>query len=146
LVQRVYGRKGPEKIFGSMFKGGIDQAYWAAGNSYLESQYFDMAHHVFRKALSRHPENEMLRFICQFSSGASSYYASEYPEALRRFKGLLQFKKRVRGKGKYFKKAEEICRKMRREYMVEQDWRRAQRADEIANELRKMRPQASFAR
>jgi hypothetical protein len=44
------------------------------------------------------------------------------------------------------KKAEEICRKMRREYQVEQDWSRAQRADEIADELRKMRTQDSFGR
>jgi len=145
LVQSVYGKRGPEKIFASMFKGGIDQAYWAAGNSYLESQYFDMAHRVFKKALSRHPENEMLKFICQFSSGASSYYASDYSKALQKFKRLLRFKEHGRGRGKYFKKAEEICRKMRREYQVEQDWRRAQRADEIADELRKMRPQASLS-
>ena len=146
LVQRVYGKRGLDKIFASMFKGGIDQAYWAAGNSYLESQYFDLAHRVFKKALNRDPENEMLRFICQFSSGASSYYASDYQKALQKFKGLLRFKEQVRGKRKYFKKAEDICRKMRREYQVEQDWRRAQRANEIANELRKMRPHASGAR
>jgi tetratricopeptide (TPR) repeat protein len=146
LVQRVYGKRGPEKIFALMFKGGIDEAYWAAGNSYLESQYFDMAHRVFKKALRRHPENEMLKFICQFSSGASSYYSSDYQKALQKFKKLLRFKDQVRGKGKYFKKAEEICRKMKREYQVEQDWRGAQRADEIANEMREMRPQASYAR
>ncbi|UCD70873.1 MAG: hypothetical protein JSW70_07680 [Syntrophobacterales bacterium] len=146
LVQRVYGKRGLEKIFSSMFKGGIDQAYWVAGNSYLESQYFDMAHRVFKKALRRHPENEMLKFICQFSSGASSYYANDYQKALQRFKGLLRFKNHIRGKGKHIKKAEEICRKMRREYQVEQDWRRAQRANEIADELREMRPPASFGR
>ena len=146
LVQRVYGKRGLEKIFALMFKGGIDEAYWAAGNSYLESQYFDMAHRVFKKALRRHPENEMLKFICQFSSGASSYYSSDYQRALQKFKELLRFRDRARGKGKYFRKAEEICRKMRREYQVEQDWRRAQRADEIANELREMRPQASSAK
>jgi tetratricopeptide (TPR) repeat protein len=146
LIQKVYGKRGLEKIFASMFKGGIDQAYWAAGNSYLESQYFDMAHRVFRKALSRHPEDEMLKFICQFSKGASSYYASDYQKALRTFKGLLRFREGVRGKGKYLKKAEEICRKMRREYQVEQDWRRARRANEIADELRETRSQASFAR
>ena len=146
LVQRVYGRGGLEKIFASMFKRGIDQAYWAAGNSYLESQYFDMAHRVFKKALSRHQENEMLKFICQFASGASSYYANDYQKALQKFKGLFKFKEHVRGKGKHLKKAEEICHKMRREYQVEQDWRRAQRANEIANELRKMRTQASLER
>jgi tetratricopeptide (TPR) repeat protein len=146
LVQKVYGKRGLEKIFASMFKGGIDQAYWAAGNSYLESQYFDMAHHVFRKALRRHPEDEMLKFICQFSKGASSYYASDYQKALRTFKGLLRFREGVRGKGKYLKQGEEICRKMRREYQVEQDWRRARRANEIADELRETRSQPSFAR
>ena len=144
LIQRVYGRRGQEKIFASMFKRGIDQAYWAAGNSYLESQYFDMAHRVFKKALSRHQENEMLKFICQFTSGAGSYYANDYQKALLKFKGLLQFKEHIRGKGKHLKKAEEICHKMRREYQVEQDWRSAQTANEIANELRKMRTQASF--
>jgi tetratricopeptide (TPR) repeat protein len=144
LVQRVYGRRGLEKIFASMFKRGIDQAYWTAGNSYLESQYFDMAHRVFKKALSRHQENERLKFICQFASGASSYYVNDYQKALLKFKGLLGFKDPIRGKGKHLKKAEEICHKMRREYQVEQDWRRAQRANEIANELRKMRTQASF--
>lgn len=144
LVQRVYGRSGLEKIFASMYRRGIDQAYWAAGNSYLESQYFDMAHRVFKKALSRHQENEMLQFICQFASGAGSYYANDYQKALLKFKGLLGFKEPIRGKGKHLKKAEEICHKMRREYQVEQDWRRAQRANEIANELRKMRTQASF--
>ena len=146
LVQRVYGKRGPEKIFALMLKGGIDEAYWVAGNSYLESQYFDMAHRVFKKALRRHPENDMLKFICQFSSGASSYYSSDYQKALQKFKQLLRFKDQVRGKGKYYKKAEEICRKMRREYQVEQDWRRAHRADEIANKLRETRPQASIAR
>ena len=146
LLQKVYGRRGLEKIFASMFKGGIDQAYWAAGNSYLESQYFDMAHPIFKKALRRHPENTMLKFICQFASGASSYYANDYQKALQKFEGLLQFKNHIKGKGKHLKKAEEICRKMRREYQVEQDWRRAQRADEIANELRKMRTHASHGK
>ncbi len=146
LFQRVYGRGGLEKILASMFKGGIDQAYWAAGNSYLESQYFDMAHRVFKKALNRKPENEMLKFICQFSSGASSYYLNDYQKALQKFKGLIRFKDHIRGKGKHLKKAEEICRKMRREYQVEQDWPRAQRANKIADELRKMRTQASFGR
>jgi len=144
LIQRVYGRRGQEKFFAEMFKGGIDQAYWTAGNSYLESQYFDMAHHVFKKALSRHQEDEMLKFICQFASGAGSYYANDYQKALLKFKGLLRFKDHIRGKGKHLKKAEEICHKMRREYQVEQDWRRAQRANEIANKLRKMRTHASF--
>jgi tetratricopeptide (TPR) repeat protein len=146
LFQRVYGRGGLEKILASMFKGGIDQAYWAAGNSYLESQYFDMAHRVFKKALSRKPENEMLKFICQFSSGASSYYLNDYQKALQKLKGLIRFKDHIRGKGKHLKKAEEICRKMRTEYQVEQDWPRAQRANRIADELRKMRTQASFER
>ncbi len=146
LVQKVYGKRGLEKISASMFKGGIDQAYWVAGNSYLESQYFDMAHRIFRKALSRHPKDEMLKFICQFSKGASSYYASDYQKALKTFKGLLRFREGGRGKAKYLKKAEEICRQMKREYQVEQDWRKARRADEIADELRETRSQASFAR
>jgi len=146
LLQKVYGRGGLEKIFASMFKGGIDQAYWAAGNSYLESQYFDMAHRVLKKALNRQPKNEMLKFICQFASGASSYYVNDYQKALQKFRGLVGFKDHIRGKGKHLKKAEEICRKMRREYQVEQDWRRAQSANEIANELRKMRTQASFGK
>jgi len=146
LLQKVYGRRALEKIFASMFKGGIGQAYWVAGNSYLKSQYFDMAHPVFKKALSSHPGNGMLKFICQFSSGASSYYANDYQKALQKFKGLLQFKDHIRGTGKHLKKAEEICRKMGREYQVEQDWRKAQRANEIANELSKMRIQASFRR
>ncbi len=145
LVQRIYGKKGLEEIFASMYRGGIDQAYWTAGNSYLESQYFDMAHRVFKKALSRHPENEMLRFICQFSRGASSYYASDYQETMKTFKGLLRFKGQMRGRGKYLKKAEEICRRMRTEYQVEQDWRRARRANEIADELREMRSLVSSA-
>jgi tetratricopeptide (TPR) repeat protein len=143
LVQRVYGRKGLEKIFVSMYRGGIDQAYWIAGNSYLESQYFDMAHGVFKKALSRHPENEMLRFICQFSRGAHSYYASDYQRAMKTFKGLLRVKGQMRGRGKYLKKAEEICRKMRTEYQAEQDWRRARVADKIARDLREFRSQVS---
>ncbi|MFQ5843039.1 MAG: hypothetical protein ACE5I8_11450 [Thermodesulfobacteriota bacterium] len=146
LFQKVCGRGGLEETFASMFKGGIDQAYWVAGNSYLESQYFDMAHRVLKKALSRQPENEMLKFICQFASGASSYYVNDYQKALEKFKGLIRFKDHIRGKGKHLKRAEEICRKMGTEYQVEQDWRRAQRAKEIANELRKMRTQASFGR
>jgi len=146
LVQKVYGRGGLEKIFASMFKGGIDQAYWTAGNSYLESQYFDMAHHVLKRALRRQPENEMIKFICQFASGASSYYVNDYQKAMQKFKGLVSFKDHIRGRGKHLKKAEEICRKMGREYQVEQDWRRAQRANEIANDLRKMRTQASFGK
>lgn len=145
LVQRVYGKKELEKIFASMYRGGIDQAYWIAGNSYLESQYFDMAHRVFKKALSRHPEDEMLRFICQFSRGARSYYASDYQRAMKTFKGLLRFKGQMRGRGKYLKKAEEICRKMRTEYQVEQDWRKARMANEIAGELREMRSHGSSA-
>ncbi len=146
LLQKVYGKGGSEKIFASMFKGGIDQAYRTAGNSYLESQYFDMAYRVLKKALRRQPDNEMLQFICQFASGASSYFVNDYEKALQKFKGLVSFKDQIRGKGKHLKKAEEICRKMRREYQVEQDWRRAQRANEIANELRKMRTQPSFGK
>jgi tetratricopeptide (TPR) repeat protein len=146
LLQMVYGRKGLEKIFASMYKGGIDQAYLAAGYSYLESQYFDMAKPVFEKALRRDPKNGMLRFIGKFASGASSYYANDYQKALQKFKGLMEFKDHLRGTGKYLKKAEEICRKMRREYQGEQDWRRAQKANEIANELRRMRTQASRGR
>ena len=145
LVQRVYGRKGLDKIFASMYRGGIDQAYWIAGNSYLESQYFDMAHGVFKKALSRHPENEMLRFIYQFSRGAHSYYASDYQRAMKTFKGLLRVKGQMRGRGKYLKKAEEICRKMRTEYQAEQNWRKARMANEIASELREFRSQLPSA-
>jgi tetratricopeptide (TPR) repeat protein len=146
LVQRVYGKRGMERIFASMFKGGIDQAYWSAGHSYLGSQYFDLAHRVFRRALSRHPEDEKLKFMCQFAGGASSYYANDYRKALQKFRGLLEFKDQVRGKGKHLRKAEEICRKMKREYQVEQDWRRAKRANEMANELRMMRTQPSLGR
>jgi len=146
VVQKVYGKRGVERIFASMFKGGIDEAYWSAGHSYLGSQYFDLAHRVFQRALTRHPEDEKLKFMCQFAGGASSYYANDYQKALQKFRRPLAFKDQVRGKGKHLRKAEEICRKMRREYQVEQDWRRAKKASEIANELRNMRSKASVGR
>jgi len=78
LLQEVYGSKKAKEIFGLMFEKGFLDAYQLAGQSYLQSEHYDLASSYFLRALKMDLHHHGLRFFLNFSLGMNEYYKNAY--------------------------------------------------------------------
>jgi tetratricopeptide (TPR) repeat protein len=137
LLQKIYGSKKAKEIFNLMFRKGFLDAYQLAGQSYLQSEHYDLSSNYFSKALKLDPRQRDLQFLLYFSQGMNAYYNNAYPKALSHFKKLLLLKSNLRKKKDYLKKVEEVCQKISTEWREEKRLRAARGADLLADQARK---------
>ncbi len=136
LLRKVYGLKKTKEIFNLMFKKGYLDAYYLAGQSYLQSEHYDLSSLYFSKALKINPDHRDLQFIFNFSLGMNAYYNNTYSKALSHFGKLLRPRSKRKIKKEYLKKVEDICLKISIELEGEAP-EEAQKASFLAERIKK---------
>jgi tetratricopeptide (TPR) repeat protein len=137
LLQKVYGFKKVKEIFNLIFKEGFLDAYQLAGQSYLQSEHYDLSSHYFLKALKMNPRNHDLQFLLNFSLGMNEYYRNAYSKSLSYFTKLILLKSDEKWKKEYLKKVEEVCNKICSELKEEKGLKGARKAGSLADRIRK---------
>jgi tetratricopeptide (TPR) repeat protein len=120
-----------------MFKKGFLDAYQLAGQSYLQSEHYDLSSRYFSKALKMNPRNHNLQFFLNFSLGMNEYYRNAYSKSLYYFTKLIPLKSNGKSKKDYLKKVEEVCNKICSELKEEKGLKGARKADSLADRIRK---------
>jgi hypothetical protein len=137
LLQKVYGSKKAKEIFEWMFKKGFLDAYQLAGQSYLQSEHYDLSSNYFLKALKMDPHNHCLQFLLNFSLGMNEYYRNAYSKSLSYFVKLIPLKMNGKLKKEYLRKVEEVCNKIYSELKEENGLQGARKAGSLADRIRK---------
>ena len=137
LLKKVYGPKKAKEIFELMFKKGFLDAYRLAGQSYLQSEHYDLSSTYFLKALKMDPYDHGLQFLLNFSLGMNDYYGNDYSKSLSYFVKLLPLNINGKLKKDYLRKVEEVCNKIYCELEEEKDLRGARKAESLADRIRK---------
>jgi hypothetical protein len=138
LLEKVYGKKGTKEVFRQLFQNGLFDACRVAGQSYLDSEHYDLSSRNFLKARKFHPRNPELHALLLFSLGMDAYYRNDYPKALSHFFRLISPGPDGKFKKEYLRKAEEACHKMASELKEEKRLKTATKAQSIAEQLKRM--------
>ena len=138
LLEKVYGKKGAREVFPQLFQNGFFDAYRVAGQSYLDSEHYDLSSHYFLKARKLNSRNPELQSLLIFSLGMDAYYRNESFKALSHFLKLITLSPDGRVKKEYLRKAEEACRKMVPELKEEKGLKAARKAQSIAEQIKRM--------
>jgi tetratricopeptide (TPR) repeat protein len=137
LLQEVYGSKKAKEIFDLMFEKGFLDAYQSAGQSYLQSEHYDVSADYFLKASKLDPHNHDLQFLLNFSLGMNEYYKNTYSKSLFYFSKLISLKFNGKLIKEYLKKVEEVCKKIFSELEEEKGLKAAREAGSLADRIRK---------
>jgi hypothetical protein len=135
LFAKAYGRRQLEKLFASMFRRGLLQAYWVGTMSCFQSGYYDMASQLIAKAIPLCPNDQKLKFLFQYAKGLSAYYDNNYQGTLRFFSRLPILDRRFQGKRAYLKQAVGLCREIAAESLDERKQSLGRRAEKTAKHL-----------
>ena len=137
LLKEVYGSKRVAVIFKLMFKRGVLDAYLLAGQSYLQSEHYDLSSHYFSKALRLNPHHPDLQFLLNFSLGMNEYFKNAYPKSLSYFAKLIPLKWNGKLKKEHLKKVEEVCHKIYSELKEEEDLKSTRKAESLVDRIKK---------
>jgi tetratricopeptide (TPR) repeat protein len=138
LLKKVYGQKGLEKLFRQLFENGLSDAHRVAGQSYLDSEHYDLSSFHFSGALKLNPHDREIQTLLEFSLGMDAYYRNDYSRAVQRFLKWVSLRPGDRLKREYLKKAGEACHKMAKELEEEKRRKAARKAQSIAEQIRRM--------
>jgi len=138
LLQKTYGTKGAKEVFHRLFENGFLDAYRIAGQSYLDSEHYDLSSLYFSKALKLDSYNPELHSLLNFSLGMDAYYRNDYPEALSYLSKLSRLQPEGKLKREYLKKAGEACHKIASEWREERRLKGAGKAHSIAELIKRM--------
>ena len=138
LLGKVYGTRGANEIFHLLFERGLGDAYLIAGQSYLESEHYDLSSVYFSKALKLNPRHPDLQSFLDLSHGMGAYYKNEYSRALSYFLKLTHRPSDGKLKREYLRKVEEACHKIASEWREEKGLKAAGRALSVAEQVKRM--------
>ena len=138
LVRKVFGSKGMQEVFQVISEKGLTDAYSLLGQSYLESEHYDLSALNFSKALERDPGSKTLKSLLNFSLGMDAYYKNTYAKSLSYFKKLASPSIKRTLKKKYSKRAGEVCLKISCDLEEDNLRRGAKKAGSLAQKLRKL--------
>jgi len=138
LLKKIYGSKKTKEIFQTMFENGISEAYRLAGQSYLESEHYDLSSYYFSKALRSGSPKTEIPFLLHFSQGMDAYFKNAYSKVIAIWEGLLRSPIHKGFKKIYIKKMEEVCRKIINELEEEKRSPLARKAKALADQMSKM--------
>ena len=78
----IYGRKGFVKLLNYMYDGGRHVLMLKAAKSYLNSEYYETARHIFRKIWAVDKKNEEALFFYMYASAFSYYFKNRFSRSL----------------------------------------------------------------
>ena len=82
LLKRIYGKKGFENLLNMTYSDGRFFLILKAGQSYLESEYYDTARLLFKKALRLDGRNTSALFLYIYSSAYYFYFKNMFTRSL----------------------------------------------------------------
>jgi tetratricopeptide (TPR) repeat protein len=138
LLRKVYGSKKTKQLVDSMFPNGYLDAHRIAGQSYLQSEHYDLSSHHFSEAMKINPYDHDIQFLLNFSLGMNAYYTNAYPKTFSHFTKLLALRPDEKQKKDHLRKAEDVCHKISLELKEERGSEEAAAARSIADRIRKM--------
>jgi tetratricopeptide (TPR) repeat protein len=138
LLGKVYGAKGAREIFYLLFESGFWGANLVAGQSYLESEHYDLSTLYFLRALKLNPRYVLLQALLNLSQGMDAYYRNDYSKALSHFSKLTRIPADGKVKKEFLKKAGEACMKIASEWKEEKGPKAAVRARSVAEQIKRM--------
>ena len=83
---KIYGKKGFANLLNTLYCDGRRLLIFKAGESYLESQYYDTARQLFKKGLRLDSANTTTHFLYAYASAYHFYFKNMFTRAL----GLAQ--------------------------------------------------------
>jgi hypothetical protein len=81
-LKKIYGKKGVEDLLNMAYADGRHFLILKAGQSYLESQYYDTARLLFKKALRLDSQNSSALFLYLYSSAYHFYFKNMFTRSL----------------------------------------------------------------
>lgn len=138
LLQKVFGKDGTAEIFRQLFENGLRDAYWIAGQSYLESEHYELATLNFSKALKLNPLDRDGRSLLSLALGMEAYYRNDHSRALSHLSKLVALQPAGKLKREHLKKAGDACHKIAVEWREEKNRKAAGRAQSVAEQFKKM--------
>lgn len=79
---RIYGKKGFKELLRVMYAGGKLLLYFNAAQSYLESEYYDLARKLFQKIIRLDSKNREALFLYQYASAFNFYFKNMFTKAI----------------------------------------------------------------
>lgn len=79
---RIYGKKGFKELLGMMYADGRLLLYFNAAQSYLESEYYDLARKLFQKIIRLDSKNRGALFLYQYTSAFNFYFKNMFTKAM----------------------------------------------------------------
>jgi len=112
FIQEKIGEEGFREILGILSGQDEVEAYRLAGESFLESGFFDQAVKAFRRALGKKPHDESLRFILFLSQALGEFFSFSIPDALNSIEKCLSIGQKVGVPEKYRRMMRRVCQKI----------------------------------
>ncbi|MBS1238644.1 MAG: hypothetical protein H6R39_304, partial [Deltaproteobacteria bacterium] len=81
-LKKIYGKKGLEYLLNMAYSDGRHLLILKAGQSYLESQYYDTARLLFKKVLSLDNQDTLALFLYLYTSAHHFYFKNMFTRAL----------------------------------------------------------------
>jgi hypothetical protein len=81
-LKKIYGKKGFEYLLNMTYSGGKQLLILKAGQSYLESEYYDTARLLFKKVLHLDSQNTVASFLYMYSSAYHFYFKNMFTRSL----------------------------------------------------------------
>ena len=82
LLKKIYGKKGVEGLLNMAYSDGKHLLILKVGQSYLESEYYDKARLLFKKALRLDSQDILALFLYMYSSAYYFYFKNMFTRSL----------------------------------------------------------------
>jgi tetratricopeptide (TPR) repeat protein len=81
ILMKVFGRKGFEGLLNDMYRDGRVLLMFKAAQSYLESEYYELARNLFRRVASLDSKNKLALFLFMYTSAHHFYFRNRFSKA-----------------------------------------------------------------
>jgi len=114
----IYGKKNYDRLLNDMYKDGKRLLMFMAAQSYLKSEYYELARNMFQKVTCLDVGNKLALFLFLYSSAFFFYYKNRFSKAYRYVENAMSLEVGEDGKSPYLDSLKrlkaEILREMKR--------------------------------
>jgi len=114
----IYGKKNFGRLLNELYDDGEKLLMFKAAESYLESEYYDVARGLFQRVTTLDPLNKLALFLFMYTSAFFFYYKNRFSKAFRYTENALRIEVDEKGSEPYLKVLQnlktDITREIRR--------------------------------
>lgn len=85
----IYGKKNFDRLLNDMYKDGRRRLMFMTAQSYLESEYYELARNMFQKVTCLDAGNKLALFLFLYASAFFFYYKNRFSKAYRYVENAL---------------------------------------------------------